>query len=213
MNNDEMLKQLYERHHVNKEEKNDKTTITIYPKNSDGSVNLDTGIKLKNETNSNLWRLFEVQRDQEYELGTFKNKNLGLVGLYIAVKGKFERANVSEKTRQELRSIEGDLKKGETILQHNLNSCYFSLNQDDSEEKKGAINVYEEGGKYYLYYYSLIGEKIWISKARPMRSALVVTYNYGSLLEEFDKLIKVSLHSLSVSLEEIEQLKRIYIGK
>ncbi|TYS36932.1 hypothetical protein [Bacillus swezeyi] len=212
MNNSKILKQLYDKFFVNEENQSDKTTITIYPKNSDGSINLDTGIKLKNSTDCNSWRLFEAQRDKEYELGTFNTKYLGLVALYIAVKGKFERIDVNEKTKEELRSIEGDLKKGQTILQNNLSKRYFSLNKDN-EEKEGSINVYEEGGKYYIYYLSLMGEKIWITKARPMKSALVVTYNYGSMLEEFDRLIKISLSNLSVSLEEEEHLKRIYIGK
>ncbi|MGN9866329.1 hypothetical protein [Bacillus swezeyi] len=212
MNNSKILKQLYDKFFVNEENQSDKTTITIYPKNSDGSINLDTGIKLKNSTDCNSWRLFEVQRDKEYELGTFNTKYLGLVALYIAVKGKFERIDVNEKTKEELRSIEGDLKKGQTILQNNLSKRYFSLNKDN-EEKEGSINVYEEGGKYYIYYLSLMGEKIWITKARPMKSALVVTYNYGIMLEEFDRLIKISLSNLSVSLEEEEHLKRIYIGK
>ncbi|MFT0804183.1 hypothetical protein VSK91_22905 [Bacillus swezeyi] len=212
MNNSKILKQLYDKFFVNEENQSDKTTITIYPKNSDGSINLDTGIKLKNSTDCNSWRLFEVQRDKEYELGTFNTKYLGLVALYIAVKGKFERIDVNEKTKEELRSIEGDLKKGQTILQNNLSKRYFSLNKDN-EEKEGSINVYEEGGKYYIYYLSLMGEKIWITKARPMKSALVVTYNYGRMLEEFDRLIKISLSNLSVSLEEEEHLKRIYIGK
>lgn len=207
MNSDKLLKQMQEKFSVHKEERADETTITIYPKNSDGGVNLDTGIKLKNNINSNLWRLFEVQRDQEYELGSFNGEDLGIVALYVSVKGKFDRINSNEQTREEIRSIGNDLIKGQTILHNNLNDRYFSFNK----EKEGAINVFEQDGKYYIYFLSL-GKKIWISKARPMKSALVVTYNFAILLEEFDNVKKTSLNDLDISSGEEELLRRIYIG-
>lgn len=205
----EIYELFYDKFAIHEEKGNEQLIITVYPKNRDGSVNLDVGIKLKNSNKSQLWTLFEVQRDQEYELGQFNEEEIGLLALFVSIKGRFEKITINESVKEELRGIEKDLKSGQTILQNNLNNNCYSLNK----EKKGAINLFEENHKYNICYLTLQGDKILISKGRPMSSALVVTYNYGRMLEEFDCLIKPWKNKLLISLSDEENLKRIYIGK
>jgi hypothetical protein len=205
----QIIKQLEKEFAINKDDRNEKIIINVYPKNRDGSVNLDVGIKLENLKNSQMWSLNEVQRDKEYELGQFSKRELGFLALYIAIKGKFEKVKGNELVKNELREIEKDLIKGDTILQNNINNKYYSLDQ----EKEGAINLYKEDQKYNIYYLTYQGEKIIISRGRPLSSTLVVIYNYSMVLEKFDDLIKPWINELSISLNEEEKLKRIYFGK
>ncbi|MBM7647489.1 hypothetical protein JOC78_000410 [Bacillus ectoiniformans] len=203
MNLNEACKLLEEKFNI----KEDTQNIYVYPKNSDGSTNLDAGMKLSS-VHDQSWTLYEVQRDQEFELGQFDTKELGILALYVAVKGRFETLTVDQQVKEELREA-GDVKSGLAILQHHVSKAYFSL----GTEKKEAINVGEEGNKYSVYYVAADAQRIMISKSRPLPGALVVTYNYGRMLEEFDRLIKPWKAKQTISVYEEEQLKRIYMGK
>lgn len=205
----QIIKQLDNEFAINKVEGNSQFILTAYPKNRDGSANLDTGIKLETLNNFQHYIVYEVQRDKEFELGKFTNKEMGYLAFYIVIKGKFEKIKGDDLVKNELRKIEKDLIQGDTILQNNVHKKYFSLDQ----ERKGRINLLEENKKYNIYYLTNLGEKINLSKGRPLSSALVVIYNYSLALEKLDVLVKPLIKDLDLSLNEEEGLKRIYIGK
>ncbi|TXC89516.1 hypothetical protein FS935_16680 [Metabacillus litoralis] len=183
--------------------------IDVYPKNIDGSANLDVGFKLVEQRFNQSWLLREVQREKEYELGKFSSREIGVLALYAAVKGRFDNLKVNKDVKKKLREKADTLIIGDEILKGTIDSKYFSLGL----EKEGALNLEEESKKYNIYYLTFMKEKVIISKGRSLSSALVVLYNYGLLLEKFENQINPLLKQSSIHLAEREVLKKLYIGK
>jgi len=206
MINDKVLMNQLDKYSSNREEIEGDTIIYVYPKNNDGSSNLDVGIKLKNSSSSQIWFLYEVQRDKSFELGNFSSEENGLLALYIAVKGKFEKIKGNDLVKRELRELEKNLVAGKVILQKYIKENYFSL----EHVKEGAINLVEVNQSYDVFYLTRQKEKIVITEARPLSSALVVLYNFSIKLEKFEELIKPFTEN--IALEEVEKIKKIYIG-
>lgn len=206
MNYNDLMKQLDE-YTIKREEMGGDVLIYVYPKNNNGSSNLDVGIKLENSSSSQIWCLYEVQRDKSFELGNFSSEETGLLALYIAVKGNFEKIKGNDLVKRELREIEKDPVAGKVILQKNIKENYFSLEQ----VKEGAINLVEVNQSYDVFYLNQQKEKIVITEARPLSSALVVLYNFSIKLEKFEELIKPFREN--IALEEVEKIKKIYICK
>lgn|GEM_PF-3777287 len=75
--------------------------------------------------------------------------------------------------KRELREIEKDPVAGKVILQKYIKENYFSLDH----VKEGSINLVEENQSYDVFYLTKQNEKIVITEARPLSSALVVLYN------------------------------------
>ncbi|WP_226668933.1 hypothetical protein [Metabacillus litoralis] len=187
----------------------DQSTIDVYPKSIDGSANLDVGFKLVEQRFNQSWMLREVQREKEYELGKFSSREIGVLALYTAVKGRFDHLKVNKDVKKKLREKADTLIIADEILKDTIDSKYFSLNQ----EKEGALNLEAESKKYNIYYLTFMKEKVIISKGRSLSSALIVLYNYGLLLERFESQINPLLKQSSIHLAEKEILKRVFIGK
>ncbi|MFY4775171.1 hypothetical protein [Metabacillus sp. RGM 3146] len=203
---EEVIRKLKEKYAVNiQESKHKQFAITVYPKNSIGEANQDVGYKLFNQEND--WFLVNLQRDKEYPLAQFTTKETGFFALYLATIEKKDISNDPPLT--ELSQIEDNLENGEPILKKSINIKFFSL----KEEKKGAIYIYEENGKFNVYYLNLLGEKIWITKGRALSTSLEVVYNYAKRLEEFEEIIAPWKSTLSIQLKDEELLKRTFIRK
>lgn len=211
MNYNQFTKELGNEFLILNEEGIDLSVIDVYPKNNDGSANLDVGFKLVEQKTTQSWLLREVQREREYEIGKFSSQEIGVLALYTAVKGRFDnlKVNVNKDVKKKLKEKADTLIIGDAILKDTIDSKYFSLDQ----EKEGALILEEESKKYNIYYLSLMKEKVIISRGRPLSSALVVLYNYSLLLEKFENLINPVIKQSSALLAEREDLKRIYIGK
>ncbi|WP_226527784.1 hypothetical protein [Metabacillus niabensis] len=205
MNYNDLLDKL-DNYHIKKDKLSGDTIIYVYPKNNDGSANLDAGIKLENSNGSLIWDLYEIQRNKDYKLGDFSIKETAFLALYITVKGKFEKIKGDNHVKSELRIVEKNLLDGKKILQKNINELYFSL----EHEKEGAINLIEENQTADVFYLTHQKEKMMITEARPLSSALVVLYNFSIKLEKFDELFKSYTESLE--LKELEKMKKIYLG-
>ncbi|MEH7419488.1 hypothetical protein V7266_30110 [Neobacillus drentensis] len=190
-----------------KESINGQTIIDVYPKNRDGSANLDSGARLKNNPSSSEWTVFHVQRDQECKLAQFSDEKAALFALYVLLKGRFEERGGNEEVKRELRKIENDFLKAREILESNVEPYYFSLNQ----QKAGAVNLEEVNSRYNVFYLTLQDDKVDITKGRSLGGALVAIYNYGRMLENFESLKDQTASKLS-PMEE-ETLKRVYLGK
>ncbi len=188
---------------------NDETIIEVYPNNFNGSVNLDSGLKLKKDIDNKSFILYEKHREQEYEIDHFNKEVLSFLALYLVIKRKFEEAILEEDVKNELRALEDDLAKGEHILQKVIDPKFFSLKQPKLE----AINIKEVNNKCNVFYLNSFGEEILISKGRVIGSALVVTYNFSLMLQKFDSLIWPWRNKLALSQREEENLKRLYINK
>ncbi|MCM3441605.1 hypothetical protein AB3Z07_08325 [Metabacillus halosaccharovorans] len=204
MNYNDLLDKL-DNYHIKKDKLSGDTIIYVYPKNNDGSANLDVGVIL--ESSDGKWYLYEIQRDKKFELNNFSKKEIGHLALYVAVKGKFEKVKGDYLVKNELRKLEKDLVDGKTILQKSIKENYFSL----LKENEGTINLIENNQSFDVFYLTHQKEKIMITEGRPISSALVVLYNFGIKLEEFDKLIKP--HEENIELKELEKMKILYIGK
>ncbi|MBU7591738.1 hypothetical protein [Metabacillus halosaccharovorans] len=205
MNYNDLLNKL-DNYNIKTEKIGEDTIIYVYPKNNDGSANLDVGIKLKNSNGYQIWDLYEIQRNKDYKLGDFSIKDIAFLGLYITVKGKFEKIKGNNHVKSELRTVEKNIVDGKEILQKNINELYFSL----KHEKEGAINLIEGNQAFDVFYLTHQKEKIVFTEARPLSSALVVLYNFSIKLEKFDELFKLFTESLE--LEELEKMKKIYIS-
>ncbi|MCM3441608.1 hypothetical protein [Metabacillus halosaccharovorans] len=110
-----------------KEELDGETIFYVYPKNNEGSANLDVGIKLENTKGTQIWCLYEIPRNKNYKLDNFSTKEIGLLALYIAVKGKFEKVKGYNLVKSELRKVEKNLVDVKAILQKNIKEVNFSL--------------------------------------------------------------------------------------
>ncbi len=204
MNYNDLLNKL-DNYNIKTEKLGGDTIIYVYPKNNDGSANLDVGVIL--ESSDGKWCLYEIQKDKKFELNNFSKKEIGHLALYVAVKGKFEKVKGDYLVKNELRKLEKDLVDGKTILQKSIKENYFSL----LKENEGTINLIENNQSFDVFYLTHQKEKIMITEGRPISSALVVLYNFGIKLEEFDKLIKP--HEENIELKELEKMKILYIGK
>ncbi|KFM95704.1 hypothetical protein D0U04_24870 [Bacillus clarus] len=193
---------------IDSKEEQGKTIISVYTKDS-YHIDLDTRLELVNLGDSSIWTLFQVQRDQFFQLSQFQRKDTAMLALYISVKGKFEQLALDNSVKEKLRSMSNDTEQLQNILEANVESKYFSL----IDTKMGAINLYKTGEKYDVVYLNPMKEKIWISKERKLPHAVVIVYNFSSKLQEFDKLIESVDIEKALSAIEIESLKRIYIGK
>ncbi|KZZ84992.1 hypothetical protein [Bacillus sp. SJS] len=207
MINQEIYKKLEEKYAVQKENHDGQTEIILYPKNSDGSPNQDAGYKLTNDDQNQIWILNKIERDRIFELGQFKGDTSGLLSLWAAVEGQMNPLQAKDEVKQSLRNIESDIKEGKEILEKQVNLSYFSI----EKEKAGAVNLMADSNKYHVIYLSPLGDRVSITKSRPLNSALVVVYNFSMLLEKFDQLFKN--WNVSIPNEEVEKLKRVFIGK
>lgn len=203
MNYKELNNQLKE-YIINSDEFGEYPIIYVYPKNNDGSVNLDVGMKLENP--NGIWCLFRIQRNRKLKQGDFPTKEVGLIALYIAVKGIYDKVKGDHQVKSELRKVEKDLEDGK-VIQKSIKENYFTL----IHEKEGTINLYVEDQTFDVYYMTHEKVKIMITEARPLSSALVILYNFSIKLQKFDELIKP--YAKNIELKEKEKLKRIYIGK
>ncbi|MGQ4666364.1 hypothetical protein ACUIJN_11005 [Metabacillus halosaccharovorans] len=194
-----------DKYNIKKDQIGGNTFIYVYPKNSDGSANLDVGIIL--ESSDGKWCLYEIERDKKFELNKFPKKEIAHFALYIAVKGKFEKVKGDAHVKSELRELEKDLVDGKAILQKRIKENYFSL----LKVNEGTINLIENNQSFDVFYLTHQKEKIMIREGIPMSSALVLLYNFGIKLEGFDKLIKP--HGENIELKELEKMKILYIGK
>ena len=202
-----MLVQLLKSQYTVHVEKKRELSIIIYPRNQDGTTNLDVGFKL--ESVEHTFYLYELQRNQEYNMAQFNSEQMGLLGLYTALEGTYGEVKVEESIKNKLRNITNDVQQAINILNEKVSKNSFSI----LFEKRGAINVTLNDRKYDVYYLSLLDEKVMISESRPFSSALVVTYTFSLKLERFEDFI----HSLGIhftpSVKDREQLKRLFIGK
>ncbi|MBN8209829.1 hypothetical protein JI666_13815 [Bacillus sp. NTK071] len=203
----EKLVQLLKSQYTVNVEKKSELLLIIYPKNKDGTTNLDMGFKLVSV--GHAFYLYELQRNQEYKLAQFNNEQMGLLGLYTALEGTYGDIKVEESIKNKLRNIDKDVQQAITILNEKVSNHLFSI----LAEKRGAINVTLNDSKYDIYYLSLLDEKVIISESRPFSSALVVTYNFSKKLETFDEFINALEFDFIPSISDIEQLKRLFIGK
>ncbi|WP_026562751.1 hypothetical protein [Bacillus sp. J37] len=127
MNYNDLLNKL-DNYNIKTEKIGEDTIIYVYPKNNDGSANLDVGIKLKNSNGYQIWGLYEIQRNKDYKLGDFSIKDIAFLGLYITVKGKFEKIKGNNHVKSELsvfcnRKVQKNAKKSTEVCHPN----YFSL--------------------------------------------------------------------------------------
>lgn len=184
--------------------------ITIYPKNYDGSPNLDTGFRLESNNTIPEWKLYEIQRDKAFFIALFKREEIGLLSIFLRVKRSFdiEELDIDQQTKNSLKKINHPV-QGIAILEQQLSEGLFSYDV----EVRGAINIFKENTTYTVCYISHYGKNIEISKNRPLNSAFSLTYNYCKILEYFLCLIEDWKEKLSITVIEEEELKRVFLEK
>ncbi|MBS2970667.1 hypothetical protein J9317_18145 [Metabacillus sp. KIGAM252] len=185
-----------------------KVEITLYPRNYDGSANLDVGYKLINN-DMNTWKLLKVERGQEMKIGEFEEETTGLLGLYIIAEGQLYKLPVDQRVRESLACIDDDMDAVKSILEQQIHPKYFSADI----EKEDAINLCKDQGKYSVYYLFKSGEKIFFSKGRPLNSASIIAYNFCLLLKKFDEFFDQWGSELDITQTEIDKVKKVYFGK
>ncbi|MBM7605183.1 hypothetical protein JOC75_003206 [Metabacillus crassostreae] len=94
MNYNQFTKELGNEFLIIKKDEIVQSIIDVYPKNIDGSANLDVGFKLVEQKSTQSRLLREVQREREYEISKFSSQEIGVLALYTVVRGKFDNLKI-----------------------------------------------------------------------------------------------------------------------
>lgn len=184
--------------------------IDVREKSADNTINLDTAIRLKINTETEAYLLFEVQRDEEYLLAECKTKRMGELALYVTVKRCFGKDKPSNEVKKYLRSLGDRIDVADKYLEKEIGSQYYSL---DSLEM-GKVNLIgNSNGDFDVIYINEVDKTMDIVVDRGMPSALVVVYNYSFYLKQFMEKLIPQLVVYSLTGRELDELKMLYLKK
>lgn len=127
--------------------------------------------------------LLEVHRDEEKIIIKSNDENFVIITVIVLCKRIFEAPSNDAIVVRELRSevSNGNIERANKILDENLNSNFFSIN----EENTGKIIMLNCGEKVHIKFQ----DKFIVENAILSRG-YVVLYNYAKLLMEFEKIFK-----------------------
>lgn len=154
------------------------------------------------------WTVYKCSRGQDFEIGTFKEKDYALCVLYIYYASTYQEPEINHSFLRILRKYENysEISEAYKLIETKCESKYFSK----ETPRKNTICLDYTNNLFTIYYLKRDNTKLKIVECEHFSRAICVLYNYSIILKNFNNVYENLLNANIICENNYEELLQYY---